>query len=146
MTPAEGALIVLVDDEPSVARATQMLLELEGHVVLSAKSLGGARAAIEKYGQMPDLIVSDYHLGPDHSGIDVIRELRNFAGCTIPAILVTGDTSPRMADAELNANFDVFSKPVVAERFLACINRRLHENPPVAARSWGEEARLVKDD
>lgn len=129
-----NALIVLIDDEVAVARATQMLLELEGHVVLSARGLNSALALIEQHGQMPDLIVSDFHLGSAHSGIDVIQRLRELAGTTIPAILVTGDTSPHMADAQRTANLDIFSKPVIATEFLDCINRLLHENPPRYAR------------
>ncbi len=136
---APSALIVLVDDEVSVARATQMLLELEGHAVLSARGLDSARAAIEQHGQMPDLIVSDYHLGSNQSGIDVIRELRELVGHPIPAVLVTGDTSPRMADTQRSASLDIFSKPVVAEKFLDCINRLLHENPPSQSRRPSEE-------
>jgi hypothetical protein len=78
---------------------------------------------------MPDLIVSDFHLGSSLTGIDVIRELRALAGVTIPAILVTGDTSPRLANAENAVNLDILSKPVDAAEFLDCIDRLLSANP-----------------
>jgi PAS domain S-box-containing protein len=125
-----NALIVLVDDEVAVARATQMLLELEGHAVLSARGLDSALALIDQHGIMPDLIVSDFHLGSNVSGIDVIRELRELAGFRIPAILVTGDTSPRRANAENIENLEILSKPVDAAEFLDCIDRLLSADLP----------------
>jgi signal transduction histidine kinase/FixJ family two-component response regulator len=140
---SRNALIVLVDDEVAVARATQMLLELEGHEVLSARGLDSALALIEQHGTMPDLIVSDFHLGSTLTGIDVIRELRKLAGFTIPAILVTGDTSPRLTSANNTENLDILSKPVDAVEFLNCIDRLLSANPPQYRSSRLSSGRLT---
>jgi CheY-like chemotaxis protein len=76
----------------------------------------------------PDLIVSDFHLGGDDTGIQAIGEIRLLAGWSIPALLVTGDTSKRMVDAvELSGNCEVLSKPVEPLEFLERVNRLLQK-------------------
>lgn len=126
---ANGALIMLVDDEPSVAKATKMLLELEGHEVIAAASFQESLTLFKSAVRMPDLIVSDFHLSDENTGIEVIEQIRRDAGRSIPAILVTGDTSSRMVDAvERSGNCEVLSKPVAPKQFLERVNRLLQEN------------------
>jgi CheY-like chemotaxis protein len=52
--------ILVVDDEPTVARAIKMLLEHDGHTVETADS-GEAALAIIEHGKF-DLIITDYSM------------------------------------------------------------------------------------
>ena len=49
---------------------------------------------LQDSGAPPDLIVCDYHLPGDQTGIDIIASIRTFFDREIPAILFTGDINP----------------------------------------------------
>ena len=84
--------VLLVDDDAAVRDATNLLLELEGYTVLSAIGLDDALKQCATRGG-PDLLLSDYHLENDVTGVHVLQQIRRLYGQEIPAIFVTGDTS-----------------------------------------------------
>jgi CheY-like chemotaxis protein len=61
---------------------------------------------------VPDAIVCDYRLRGSQTGIDVIHALRTEFNFEIPAILVTGDTSPQRIQALAASGLTVLHKPV----------------------------------
>ncbi len=127
---APSALIMLIDDDPAVSSATQMLLELEGHEVIMSANTREALTMLGSRKRTPDLIVSDFHLGGDDTGIHAIGAIRQFTSRSIPAVLVTGDTSRRMVDAvELSGNCEILSKPVLPADFLEQVNHLLQKRP-----------------
>jgi PAS domain S-box-containing protein len=87
MSAQSQALILLVEDDPGVARLEQIRLERAGYVVLTAATAeqGLARIAAGSI----DLIVLDQQLSSGSSGLDLFRQIKE-AGHDIPAILVTG--------------------------------------------------------
>jgi CheY-like chemotaxis protein len=127
--PAAGhrsARVLLVDDQPSVARATRMLLELEGHEVHLAASVAEVRQLAQDAASVPDVIVSDYHLSRETTGLDAVSALREITQRPIPAILVTGDTSSAVALASGKVpHCHVLSKPVDADELLERIQQFL---------------------
>lgn len=120
--------ILLVDDEPSLARAVQRLLRIKGHEVLVSANLAEAKQLAARTGAIPDLIVTDFHLSGETTGIDVVRAVRALAHRTIPAILVTGDTSSSVAAAARKLpNCQLISKPVEADDLLDRIQQLLRQ-------------------
>jgi len=73
MTMAVKEKILVVDDEPSIRKYLQTLLEVEGFDV---ETLGSGPEAIEKInkGDRPDFIILDV-LMPEMSGIETLKEL-----------------------------------------------------------------------
>ena len=123
VTLATGGRVLVVDDEPALAHATSLLLELEGFDVRTAtceiEALEHARAT------RPDVIVSDYHLRGGETGIDVVNAVRKHLGAAIPAIFITGDTSKlAFAQQELE-NISLLSKPMRADDLVAAIRIQL---------------------
>jgi CheY-like chemotaxis protein len=94
-----------------------MLLTVEGYQVATAASVG---EAIEKVTANPDLdlLVTDYHLGKEATGTDVISRVRKIVGRPIGAILVTGDTSPTIRNLRIDEKLRVASKPIDADELL----------------------------
>jgi CheY-like chemotaxis protein len=123
---SESATILLLDDDPAVIAATRMLLQLEGYEVLAAATLEQAlRLAATS---PPDLVLSDFHLGSDVTGVEAISRLRGAATASLPAILVTGDTSTAVAAApDRLGRCAVLSKPVSPDELLELIARMLVE-------------------
>jgi signal transduction histidine kinase len=115
--------ILVIDDEPQVTYATRMLLEIEGFDVLTAASQEEAIACINELGEVPDLVVVDYHLR-NEIGLDVIHAIRDQFQSNIPAILVSGDTSDRVAVAN-REEMTFLTKPVDADELLLEIRRQI---------------------
>jgi CheY-like chemotaxis protein len=83
--------IVLIDDDPAILGAMQMLLELEGCRVIPAR---GCEAGISAFTsahrpQSPvSLVMTDLAM-PDREGLDVARRIKALAP-TVPVILLSG--------------------------------------------------------
>jgi PAS domain S-box-containing protein len=119
-------VVLIVDDDPTIAAATQMLLDFEGFEAHGAET---GEEALELVGQglKPEAIVSDYRL-PGYDGIEVIRRVRKALGSELPAVLVTGDTGFRAPPAAELPSCSVLYKPVQPER-LALLVRSLIVKP-----------------
>jgi two-component system, sensor histidine kinase len=118
-----GGRILIVDDEPEVAEATKLLLQLEGFEVAIASSAHEALDYVRE--AWPDLIVSDYHLRGGETGVSVVQSVRAQLARPIPVVFVTGDTAkPANADARIE-NARVLSKPLRADDLLTNIDALL---------------------
>lgn len=93
--------VLLVDDDVSVQRTIQtMLQELEYTVVLA----GSVREAYERLDRMYfDLMIVDVML-PDQSGLDFVRDIRTWL--SIPIMMVTARNSEKDVVAGLRAGVD----------------------------------------
>jgi two-component system response regulator VicR len=125
-----GERVLLVEDEPAVARGLQYGLERAGYDVLWAST--GEEALQMAYGQNPDLILLDIRL-PDISGFEVLRQLRadNFRQ---PILVLTARDEPtdKVLGLELGAD-DYVVKPYNLRELIARIHALLR-------RAYGEFA------
>jgi two-component system, sensor histidine kinase len=113
--------IYVIDDEAAVREGMRSLLESWGHDVVDAET-GAEILARERAGEAaPDLVICDYRLRGDESGIEVINALRERCGRELPAMLITGDTAPdRLVEAR-RAGFVLLHKPVPAGKLRAAL-------------------------
>jgi CheY-like chemotaxis protein len=118
------ARVLLVEDEPAVRNATQLLLTVEGYTVKAVSSLGEALAAVRR-GEAVDLLITDYHLRDGETGVTVIAELRAVLGESLKALLVTGDTSSVIRRLPQDSNLRIISKPVNADEMLGLLEALL---------------------
>ena len=88
---ASGYTIALVDDDPDYLEATRLLLESEGHVVLTA--VDGDDALKLLHEKPVDLLLLDYFM-PKMTGEQVVEQLRTFDAVT-QVILQTGYANER---------------------------------------------------
>lgn len=62
--------------------------------------------------QAPDVVISDYRLREQRTGVEAIAALRELAGLVLPALLITGDTaSDRLREAQASG-IALLHKPV----------------------------------
>ncbi len=112
-TPApSGRLVVMIDDDPLVREALAHTLGAWGLLVLAAADIREAEARLAAAGRPPDLIVTDFRLAAGETGETAIRRIRAAAGRPIPAVLLTGDTSPDRLAAAAAVNATLLHKPV----------------------------------
>jgi CheY-like chemotaxis protein len=90
-------LILVVEDEPSVQRATCRMLELEGYTCIPANDAGQALEALGS-GWIPDLMVIDIRL-PGMSGPELALRIHTRYP-RIPVLFVSGWVNG-LADAAL---------------------------------------------
>jgi len=114
-----SGLVVLIEDDVSVAHAWGLLLEAEGYQVAMAESATEARTLVNHLDVMPTLLVSDFHLLDGSTGVEAVTEIRDYYDTNIPAFIVSGDTSKVVNDARSLENATLMSKPVSTERLLA---------------------------
>ena len=105
-----GALVLCLENEPAIAQATEHLLSGWACDVITGATVEQALAALD--GRIPDLILSDYHLGRSRTGLDTLETLRAGFGAAVPAALVTADRSPAVRAAAEAAGCPVLYKPV----------------------------------
>jgi DNA-binding NtrC family response regulator len=110
-----AARILVVDDEPSIRLLCRVNLELDGHEVLEAHSLGSARDALER--EHVDLLVLDVHLNRERS--DALVAECHARRPPIPVVLVTGSvelTHPGLSEADA-----VLPKPFELDHLLSTV-------------------------
>lgn len=123
--PAQGKCIAVIDDDALVLSGIGGILQSWGSEVITAESAEQAVAALSLRSQKPHLIISDYRLKNERTGIETINTLRNDFGDAIPAFLISGDTSPEVTNDAQKHNFQLLHKPVSPLRLRALINRLL---------------------
>src|SRR5713226_7730549 len=116
--PRASKLVVVIDDDPLVLEATGGLLHSWGCLVVTAESYGEALGRLAEIGRRPDLIVCDYRLSEEATGIDAIEGLRS--AFEIPALLVSGDPSSPPGEGGFNS-YNLLHKPVDAATFRAAL-------------------------
>jgi DNA-binding NtrC family response regulator len=110
---------LLVEDDAGVCNATRMLLMTEGYRVTTANSACEALRHMAAHSSI-DLIVSDYHLADEQTGIDVIKAARRELGSNLRAVLITGDTSS-VRDLPRDEDVRFVRKPVDPDRLLSIL-------------------------
>ena len=120
--------ILIVEDEPAVARGLQYGLEVEGFIVTWAEN--GKSALDIVHTQSPDLILLDIRL-PDFNGFDVCRQLRA-EGFRMPILMLTArdEAIDKVLGLELGAD-DYVVKPYDLRELIARIRSLLR-------RAYGE--------
>jgi signal transduction histidine kinase len=107
----EGRTVLVIDDESAVLEALRTILEAWGCSVLTASS--GSEAADVVTGTAVDVVVADYRLRDEETGIAAIDHVFTALGRSVPTLLVTGDTHPeRIREAE-SAGYPLVHKPVL---------------------------------
>jgi DNA-binding response OmpR family regulator len=127
--------ILVVEDDPAVARSLKAGLERDGYAVTWKAT--GSDAIAHARDQRPDLILLDIRL-PDLSGFDVCRELRRLS-LRQPIVMLTvrGDETDKVLGLEVGAD-DYVTKPYNLRELLARIRAQLR-------RAYGELAAADAD-
>jgi signal transduction histidine kinase/CheY-like chemotaxis protein len=123
--PVRGRLVVVIDDDALVLDAMCGTLRSWGCRVVAADSDAAALARIRALGQPPDVIISDYRLAGEQTGIQAIERLCAALGRAVPAFLVSGDTAPERLREASERGYHLLHKPVPPMALRALLNRQL---------------------
>jgi len=120
------AHILFIEDELSVSDALRECLELRGFEVSVVQR---AKDAITLLGKItPDLILSDFNL-PGLSGFEFFKEIKsNPLWNSIPFLFISGESTPEIINATLEAGGDYFvKKPIDIEELSSVIRGQLSQ-------------------
>ena len=130
---ARTRTILIVEDEPDIAKLIQRQLENSGYRV-SVLGSGPSAAAVVEDAQ-PDLVILDLIL-PDVDGLEVLRALKeNMATTDVPVIVLT--VVPDDGSAWKLGIVDYLTKPVSGEDLLRSVEKAL---------TWQGRVLIVDDD
>lgn len=114
-----AAGLMIVEDEGDILDAMVQLLTLEGHKVYPGRSAAEALAAHAKASTAGharvDLVVADYRLADGVTGFEAIQAIRARLGRAVPAVIVTGDTSPERLKQVTASGARILHKPISGE-------------------------------
>lgn len=132
MSISSKPLVLIVEDEPSLATLLRYNMEKEGYRVVEAND--GEEALVLVQEEMPQLIILDWML-PRVSGIEVCRRLRaKVETKNIPIVMLTarGEDADRVRGLDTGAD-DYLTKPFSMTELLARIRAVLRRIRPALA-------------
>ncbi|WP_308366347.1 MULTISPECIES: NahK/ErcS family hybrid sensor histidine kinase/response regulator [unclassified Microbulbifer] len=124
-----GIRVLCIDNEESILRGMQSLLAGWGCRVVAARSLGEA-LAVWPGGEPPQLVIVDYHLDREETGIGALEGLGRHWRQPLPGILISADISEQVREAAVERGCYYLSKPVKPAA-LRNLVRRLARQPVV---------------
>ena len=129
-----ASLILIVEDEPSIAEVVGLYMKRAGYQTLLASDGKSAMALLERH--MPDLIILDLML-PEVDGLTITRWIR--ARSDVPIIMVTShrEETDRIAGLELGAD-DYVVKPFSPQELVSRVRAVLRRTEKSSTRGEGE--------
>lgn len=127
---AKGRRVLVIDDELQVLQSMRHMLEGWGCEVLLAESARDALKILALSDMAPDIIISDYRLAHDLNGVDAVEAIRESVDLQVPAIVVTGDTSPERLKQVKDTGLQLLHKPVRPDELNDVMERLLNVNEP----------------
>lgn len=117
--------VLVVDDDQNVTLSMHKLLESWGCNVICAESAQSALFQLAQWDALPDLVLCDFQLGGDENGLDVVQVIHEGLSNSIPAIIITGDTSPTTLEQVEDAGLDILYKPVAEDELKRALTKYL---------------------
>ncbi len=120
--------ILVIEDDPAVRSAVELLVGAEGHRVVSAADGREALALLSRGAIQPDIIVADYNLPGGLTGLQVTAHLRQTLRRETPVIILTGDISAETSREITRLGCAQLNKPAKAEELTNLVQRILRKS------------------
>ena len=105
-----NARVLVIDDDETVRAAMVHLLRDWGCTGEAAESIDEALVIARK--QPLDLVICDYRLRGQSTGLQAIAALRQLMGSDFPVMLITGDTAPERLREAVASGITLLHKPI----------------------------------
>lgn len=105
-----GALVLCVENDAIIAEGMERLLTSWSCRTVTAANAEQALAALG--GAVPDLVLSDFHLGAGVTGLDALGDLAAAFGRAVPAAIITADRGDAVRAAAKAAGVQLVHKPL----------------------------------
>ena len=123
----KDARILVIDDEAMIRVGMRQVLEEWGCDVQEAESIEQALDVIQDKCEI-DMILTDYRLRENTTGIEAIQRIQIACHKNIPAIILTGDTDPQRLREAKDSGFKLLHKPVSPAKLRSLMSYLLDQN------------------
>src|ERR671922_730999 len=121
METAEGAKVLVVDDEPQITRVLRTVLSSQGYQVRTAAEGEAALSNLAEW--HPELVITDLFM-PHMNGIELCRRIRAFSSMPIIVLSVKGEERTKVEALDSGAD-DYVTKPFGIDELLARVRAAL---------------------
>ena len=119
-----GRVALVVENDEPMRRAYQLMLR--DRLGMVPRVAGGTAEALAMMGEEPpDVILADYNLDNDDTGLQAIAALRKAAGIEVPAIVVSARRDPEIGRASMAMGAPMLEKPLRAEELQIVLHKLL---------------------
>lgn len=132
---------IVVEDDVVILDGVRVLLETWGYQVGTASNATEALACISAKRRCPDLILSDYRLKDEQTGLDAVRDIRAFCNVGIPALILTGDTSEERAEEMARNGCRILHKPFSPDQLAEVLHVLQETERPPGVKSRAQSKR-----
>ena len=124
-TSLDGRLILVIDDDEAVREGMRSLLGGWGAEVIACAGMTETLNQIARLERAPDIVVADHQLQEGMVGADAILAIRAHFRKQVPAIIITGSTSPLLTGAAQALGCQLMLKPVMPAKLRSLLNASL---------------------
>ena len=117
-----GLRVMAVDDDQPGLMALNELLITWGCDVTMMKSAVDFSYLMMSDLDPPDILIVDFHLGPDCNGLGIIERVRNHYEQPIPALIVSSDRSPELKAQVKEEGITMLEKPIQPAKLRALMS------------------------
>jgi CheY-like chemotaxis protein/anti-sigma regulatory factor (Ser/Thr protein kinase) len=118
-------VIAFIDDESSIRASMRSIFRQWGYVIITAEDSTSCLKKLLSESLVPDLIITDYRLPDNNNGLEAIEMLQDEFNCTIPSLIITGDSSSKILSNIAEAGISVLLKPVSPEKLHQTVTKLL---------------------
>jgi signal transduction histidine kinase len=115
--------VLVVEDDEAVRQGMLQLLLDWGCQCEGAPDQDGALARVQ--GFVPQVVISDYRLREERTGVQAIAALRAVLGADLPALLITGDTAADRLREALASGIPLLHKPLTPRQLYSALVNEL---------------------
>lgn len=124
----DGCTILVLDDDIDILKGMHGLLTRWGCKVATAGSLDETFEKLAADRMNPELLIVDYRLSGNISGIEAAKKLQAQLAYPLPVLLITGDTGPeRLREADASG-YQLLHKPVQPAKLRSTMQYLLSRN------------------
>ena len=117
--------IAVVEDDVEVAHAMRLLLESWGCTTIVTADADAMLEKLQQGNAIPDMIISDLQLTNGQSGINAIQRIRNQAGRSLPALIISGKSDAQYLEDVKQLGIPMLHKPVSPAKLRAFLRNML---------------------
>jgi signal transduction histidine kinase/CheY-like chemotaxis protein len=123
-----GSRVLVLDDDLVILRSMRELMQSWGCDVVTATSIASAEAGIRSHA--PELVIVDYRLTDEETGLQALARLQALAERRLPALIITADTAPERLREARDSGYLLLHKPVQPARLRSAMQYLLQQAEP----------------
>ncbi len=115
--------VLVIDNDESICEGMRTLLQGWGCEVDTLQTNPQIEALIKQgFAQVPDLIIADYHLDDDVTGLDVVRRINEQRQQAVPVLLITANYTSELRQQARELGYHLLNKPIKPVKLKLAMN------------------------